>query len=228
MLERNYRTREGEIDLIAVRDGTLVFCEVKTLVARPGGQARARLSAGGVTDRQAQAGAADARVVAGESALASAGAAVPRHPLRRDRRRAVAAGKLLRLEHVEAAFYGARRATASAVDRELLVRDRLERAAVQHADPVLGDRVAVLGGRVADVGVEVPAGQLLGRTCACSGRASPSRPPTPRRSRRCGRRRRSPPPARRPKSRTRKPSTRQMRSRARRPARGSRAAPRDS
>jgi putative endonuclease len=34
IVERNYRTREGEIDLVAVRDRTLVFCEVKTLVAR--------------------------------------------------------------------------------------------------------------------------------------------------------------------------------------------------
>jgi putative endonuclease len=37
VLERNFRAREGEIDLIAARDGTLVFCEVKALVARPGG-----------------------------------------------------------------------------------------------------------------------------------------------------------------------------------------------
>jgi putative endonuclease len=34
IVERNYRTREGEIDLIAARRGTLAFCEVKTLVAR--------------------------------------------------------------------------------------------------------------------------------------------------------------------------------------------------
>jgi putative endonuclease len=38
LLERNYRTREGEIDVIALGGGTLVFCEVKTLVAgRAGG-----------------------------------------------------------------------------------------------------------------------------------------------------------------------------------------------
>ena len=30
VIERNYRTRAGEIDLIAERSGTLVFCEVKT------------------------------------------------------------------------------------------------------------------------------------------------------------------------------------------------------
>jgi putative endonuclease len=34
-VERNYRTRHGEVDLIALDGGTLVFCEVKTLVARP-------------------------------------------------------------------------------------------------------------------------------------------------------------------------------------------------
>jgi putative endonuclease len=34
ILERNHRTREGEIDLIATRHGTLAFCEVKTLVRR--------------------------------------------------------------------------------------------------------------------------------------------------------------------------------------------------
>ena len=30
MLARNWRVREGEIDLIARRDRTIVFCEVKT------------------------------------------------------------------------------------------------------------------------------------------------------------------------------------------------------
>jgi putative endonuclease len=34
IVERNFRTREGEIDLIVARGGTLAFCEVKTLVAR--------------------------------------------------------------------------------------------------------------------------------------------------------------------------------------------------
>lgn len=36
IVERNYRTREGEIDLIAIAGTTLVFFEVKTLVARAG------------------------------------------------------------------------------------------------------------------------------------------------------------------------------------------------
>ena len=34
IVERNFRTREGEIDLIAARRGTLAFCEVKTLISR--------------------------------------------------------------------------------------------------------------------------------------------------------------------------------------------------
>src|SRR6185503_15621286 len=37
VIERNYRTREGELGIVAVRGGTIVFCEVKTLVARSGG-----------------------------------------------------------------------------------------------------------------------------------------------------------------------------------------------
>jgi len=34
IVARNYRVREGEIDLIAARGATLAFCEVKTLVQR--------------------------------------------------------------------------------------------------------------------------------------------------------------------------------------------------
>jgi len=34
LLARNYRTREGELDLITSHGDTLVFCEVKTLVVR--------------------------------------------------------------------------------------------------------------------------------------------------------------------------------------------------
>jgi putative endonuclease len=40
VLARNHRTRAGEIDLIAAREGTLVFCEVKALVGRPGAASR--------------------------------------------------------------------------------------------------------------------------------------------------------------------------------------------
>jgi putative endonuclease len=34
ILERNFRTRYGELDLIAIDRGTLVFCEVRTRVGR--------------------------------------------------------------------------------------------------------------------------------------------------------------------------------------------------
>jgi putative endonuclease len=36
VLERNFRTRYGELDLVARRPEALVFCEVKTLVAGGG------------------------------------------------------------------------------------------------------------------------------------------------------------------------------------------------
>jgi putative endonuclease len=34
IIARNYRVRDGEIDLVATEDATLVFCEVKAIVAR--------------------------------------------------------------------------------------------------------------------------------------------------------------------------------------------------
>jgi putative endonuclease len=36
IIERNFRTRWGELDVIAVKDRTIVFCEVKTRVVRGG------------------------------------------------------------------------------------------------------------------------------------------------------------------------------------------------
>ena len=37
--ERNYRTREGEIDIIAYKDGTLIFVEVRAKTGRAFGSA---------------------------------------------------------------------------------------------------------------------------------------------------------------------------------------------
>mgnify|MGYP001766741733 CR=1 FL=1 len=37
--ERNYRTRNGEIDIIAERNGTLVFCEVRAKTGKAFGSA---------------------------------------------------------------------------------------------------------------------------------------------------------------------------------------------
>jgi putative endonuclease len=51
VLERNYRTRWGELDVIAYDGRTLAFCEVKT--RRAGGRAGAALDAIG-TGKQAQ------------------------------------------------------------------------------------------------------------------------------------------------------------------------------
>ena len=71
-------------------------------------------------------------------------------------------------EHATSADAGARaraRARPLGLDRQLLVGDRLERAAVQVADAVPGDRGAMLGSRVADVRLEVPARQLAAMRC---------------------------------------------------------------
>jgi putative endonuclease len=105
ILERNFRTREGEIDLIATRDGTLVFCEVKALVARPGGP-----SAGPATPLEALGPAKRVQV----RRLARAWLAAQREqgPSRRWgvlRFDAIGvllspAGDLLRVDHVEGAF----------------------------------------------------------------------------------------------------------------------------
>jgi putative endonuclease len=38
VLERNHRTRYGELDLIAARTGCVVFCEVRARVASAGGE----------------------------------------------------------------------------------------------------------------------------------------------------------------------------------------------
>ena len=104
VLERNFRTREGEIDLIAARRGALAFCEVKTLVARrkppargpadplecvgPAKRARVR--------RMARAWLAQSRPIgpgpSGEVRLDVIGVLLAPD------------GTLLRLEHVESAF----------------------------------------------------------------------------------------------------------------------------
>jgi putative endonuclease len=54
VVERNYRTREGEIDIVARRGRVLVFCEVKTVVTRSTarGPAHALEAVGGAKRRQ--------------------------------------------------------------------------------------------------------------------------------------------------------------------------------
>jgi putative endonuclease len=101
ILDRNFRTREGELDLIASSDGTLVFCEVKALVARPGGP-----SAGPVSPLEAVGPAKRVQV----RRMARAWLAARGSPGARDLRFDVIgvllspAGELLRLDHAEGAF----------------------------------------------------------------------------------------------------------------------------
>ena len=76
------------------------------------------------------------------------------------------------------------------LEGELLVGRRLERQPVQRRDAEALDRLAVLGGRVADVLGELPARMVSRRRGACSGRGSPWRAPRRPRSRRSWRRRR--------------------------------------
>jgi putative endonuclease len=101
VLERNFRTREGEIDLIAARRGTLVFCEVKALIARPGGP-----SAGPAHPLEAVGPAKRAQV----RRVARVWLASHARPAARELRFDVVgvtlspAGELLRVEHVEGAF----------------------------------------------------------------------------------------------------------------------------
>jgi putative endonuclease len=101
IVDRNFRTREGELDLIASRGGTLVFCEVKALVARPGGP-----SAGPANPLEAVGPAKRAQVrrVARVWLAARGGSGV--RSLRFDLVGVTLspAGETLRVEHVENAF----------------------------------------------------------------------------------------------------------------------------
>ena len=105
VIERNYRTREGEIDLIALSGATLVFCEVKTLVVRPTGQRN-----GPVHPLESVRHAKRAKIRRLARAWLSEPSASGRARGGRNARfDAIAvllspSGRLLRLEHVEAAF----------------------------------------------------------------------------------------------------------------------------
>lgn len=101
VLERNFRTRHGELDLIAADDRFLVFCEVKTRVVSGSPGALGPLASIGPRKRR------QVRAMAREW-LAGERAAVARRPpeIRFD---AIgisydAAGALVALEHLEGAF----------------------------------------------------------------------------------------------------------------------------
>ncbi len=99
VLERNYRSRRGEIDVIALGHGALVFCEVKTRIA--GGRA----GPVGPLDAIGNAKRRRLRMLARE--WLSANGSHPRaETLRFDAIGITlsSAGALLALEHVEGAF----------------------------------------------------------------------------------------------------------------------------
>jgi putative endonuclease len=103
LIDRNYRAREGEIDLIATVDSTLVFCEVKTIVARGSGRGPAHpLEAVGPAKRR------QVRRLA-RLWLAERRASTPAQACRDIRFDAIGIlvsprGEVLSLEHVESAF----------------------------------------------------------------------------------------------------------------------------
>jgi putative endonuclease len=104
VVERNYRTREGELDIVAVQDGMLVFCEVKTVVARNGAQGGPAFALEAIRSakraqvrRLARAWIADrprSLNVRGRPGVRFDAIGVVLSP----------AGELLRMDHVEAAF----------------------------------------------------------------------------------------------------------------------------
>jgi len=104
IVTRNYRVREGEIDVIARRDTTLAFCEVKTLVAR----GRSRSGPANPIEAVGPQKRARVRKMARIwiAARAAEGALRGTRELRLDVIGVVLspAGELVRLEHVEAAF----------------------------------------------------------------------------------------------------------------------------
>lgn len=100
VVERNYRSRRGEIDVVAVGRDTLVFCEVKTRVrgGRTGPEdpleaiGRAKQSRLRLLAREWLSERAGGRPSAGSLRFDAIGVTVD------------ASGRLLALEHVEAAF----------------------------------------------------------------------------------------------------------------------------
>jgi putative endonuclease len=100
IVERNYRTRFGELDVVVADDDALVFCEVKTRVANgQNGPAMPLDAIGGQKRRRIRRMAAQW--------LAESDSARPRRAeLRFDAIGVVidASGRLLALEHVEGAF----------------------------------------------------------------------------------------------------------------------------
>ena len=164
IVERNARTRTGELDLIALDGGTC-------LRRGQGGPRRGHRGPGARRSRSDPRKQLQLRRLARE--WLGRGRARPRRrrlPLRRRRRqlrrraaRTPIRAHPQRLLRLQAA---SRRLLA---ELQLRVGDRGEGAPVKRRDAVLEDRLAVLGGRVADVAGEAPARVDAGRPGTCSG-----------------------------------------------------------
>lgn len=102
VLERNYRTRFGELDLIAAGGGCIVFCEVRTRLAPREGA----LAFGGPLDSIGQRKRRQVRRMAREWLATRAGTPAHADGYRFDAIGVVLerSGALLTLDHVEAAF----------------------------------------------------------------------------------------------------------------------------
>ena len=101
ILDRNYRTRHGELDVVASDSRYLVFCEVKTRVSRRSGGVFGPLTAVGPDKRRRL------RRMAREWLAERAGGLRTRPPQIRFDALGVTLtpdGRLLGLEHLEAAF----------------------------------------------------------------------------------------------------------------------------
>ena len=100
IVARNFRTRYGELDLIAADDRALVFCEVKTRVAGSRGGPDGPLDAIGTRKRER------VRRMAAQWLAEAAGPRPNRDELRFDAIGVTLspAGRLLALEHLENAF----------------------------------------------------------------------------------------------------------------------------
>jgi putative endonuclease len=100
IVDRNFRTRHGELDLVAADDRFLVFCEVKTRVVRVPDGALGPFAAIGPRKRSR------VRSMAGEW-LAQRGRDGPRRSELRFDALGISfdpTGRLLALEHLEGAF----------------------------------------------------------------------------------------------------------------------------
>jgi putative endonuclease len=104
ILERNFRMRHGELDLVALDAGFLVFCEVKTRIARGDPGPFGPLSAVGTRKQRQVRAMARAWFRTSPQAARVGGRSPPEIRFDAIGVTLDPAGRLLALEHLEAAF----------------------------------------------------------------------------------------------------------------------------